>query len=427
MARATENSAKLFELAVKSIPGGVNSPVRAFKQVGGTPVYFQSAAGSQITDADGNQYVDFCQSWGPLVLGHSHPEVVKAVQDAAPHGLSYGACHEGEVELAHLVLDAFPGMERVRLVSSGTEAVMTALRLARGITGRELVIKFEGGYHGHYDGMLVKAGSGLVTHGTASSLGVPQQIASTTLVAPFDDEGAIEELFEKHGSHIAALIIEPMPANNGLLVQRKEYLNFLRDITKQHGSLLIFDEVISGFRLHYGGYGGMIGIQPDLITLGKAIGGGMPIGAIVGPAEAMDQLSPLGGIYQAGTLSGNPVSLAAGIATLKLLKDSAVYARLDYLGQLLQNELLHSCLPYVQCQRVGSIAWPYFDEGVLPRRADKISSLAMERFTKIYGKLLDRGYYLPPSSYEVLFISAAHSEDEVNGLAKAIIESLQEL
>lgn len=425
MKRSTAASEAMFKQASALIPGGVNSPVRAFGQVGGTPVYFKSASGSRFTDVDGNEYVDFCQSWGPLILGHARAEVVDAVREASQYGLSFGACHEGEVKLAELVLRAFPGFERVRMVSSGTEAVMTALRLARGATGRDLILKFEGGYHGHSDGLLVKAGSGLVTNATASSKGIPEQVAASTLVAPFDNEDAVTALFEKYSGKIAAVIIEPLPANNGLLVQRLAYMQFLRDITKQHGTMLIFDEVISGLRLHFGGYGAQLGIQPDMLTLGKIIGGGMPVGAVIGIADQMDLLSPLGGVYQAGTLSGNPVSLAAGIATLNILSQGDVYKHIDALGERFVSELTDSGLPYARAQRVGSIVWLYLDEGEFPRRADAISDRAMQRFTKMYHKLLDRGYYLPPSSYEVMFISGAHSEAEVVGLAAAVLDELQ--
>lgn len=421
----TDKSSELFSRALQCIPGGVNSPVRSFKQVGGTPIYFKKALGSRFTDADGNEYVDFCQSWGPLILGHSHPGVIKAVQDTAVKGLSFGACHAGEVELAELILDAFPGFERVRMMSSGTEAVMSAIRLARGATCRNLVVKFEGGYHGHYDGMLVKAGSGLVTHGAASSQGVPPSIAETTLVTHLDDESAVEKLFSDCGNDIAAVIIEPLPANNGLLIQRTEYLQFLRDITTKFGALLIFDEVISGFRLHFGGYWELIGIRPDLVTLGKIIGGGMPLGAVVGRSEHMELFSPNGGVYQAGTLSGNPISLAAGIATLNILKQKSVYNYVDKLAQRLHNVFTESKLPIARTIRMGSIVWLYFDTEDFPRRADTISTNAMNRFTKMYHSLLKRGFYLPPSSYEVLFISNAHSETDIDDLTEAILEELE--
>lgn len=419
-----DQSAQLFEKASKIIPGGVNSPVRAFRQVGGTPIYFKSATGSRVIDADGNEFVDFCQSWGPLILGHSHPEVVAAVQEAAPRGLSYGACHAAEVELASLVLEAFPAFDRVRAVSSGTEAVMTALRIARGATGRNLVVKFAGGYHGHFDGMLVKAGSGLVTQAIADSRGVPPAVASTTLVAELDDEASVKALFEQHGADIAAVIIEPMPANNGLLLQRREFLAFLRDITAANGSLLIFDEVISGFRLKFGGYGDLVDLTPDLVTLGKIIGGGMPIGAIVGKAATMDLLAPLGGIYQAGTLSGNPVSLAAGIATLKILRDRNPYEKLEELGSLFEETFKKSGNPLARVIRQGSVLWLYLDESEFPRAPGGIAAGVTSRFTGMYSSLLEAGYYLPPSSMEVLFISAAHTEQEVEGLAKQVVRLL---
>jgi glutamate-1-semialdehyde 2,1-aminomutase len=424
MAKEMSKSKRLFDKALTLMPGGVNSPVRAFKHVGGTPLFIERGAGSRIIDADGNSYVDFCQSWGPLILGHAHPQVVEAVIRAAKGGLSYGACHKGETELAELVLSGFKTFQRARFMSSGTEAVMTALRIARGVTRRDLVIKFEGGYHGHYDGMLVKAGSGLATLGIASSAGVPEDIARTTLIAPFDDEEAIESLFERHGNRIAAVIIEPLPANNGLLVQRQEFLEFLRKITQQSGAILIFDEVISGFRLRFGGYGQEVGIEPDLVTLGKVIGGGMPVGAVIGKAETMDSLSPVGPVYQAGTLSGNPVSLAAGIATLKVLKTGSVYENLNSLSELLETNLSKAGLPFARIQRAGSIVWPYLDEGAFPRRAETISGQAVERFKKIYWRLIEDGYYLPPSAYEVLFLSYAHSRDEIEGLADSLTRNL---
>jgi glutamate-1-semialdehyde 2,1-aminomutase len=421
-----QQSKALYDKAAALIPGGVNSPVRAFKQVGGTPIYFNKAEGARFEDTDGNSYVDYCQSWGPLILGHSRPEVVEAVREAAGAGLSYGACHKGEIELAELVLEAFPEFNRTRFVSSGTEAVMTALRVARGVTGRQLVVKFEGGYHGHFDGMLVKAGSGLATHAIASSKGIPEAIAATTLVLPLDDEEAVKTMFEAHGDNIAAVIIEPLPANNGLLEQRKEFLQYLRDITSRYGSLLIFDEVISGLRIRFGGYWQTIGIQPDILTLGKIIGGGMPVGALVGNAETLDQLSPLGSIYQAGTLSGNPVSLAAGKATLEILKNDPPYEKMEAMGNHFVQTLAQSGLPYARAIQVGSLLWLYLDETEFPRKADTISSIAMERFTNIYWSLLDKGHYLPPSSYEVLFLSAAHQTADVEGLARDIVTLLKE-
>jgi len=418
-------SEAFYDKAAALVPGGVNSPVRAFKQVGGKPIYFQKAAGSRFTDADGNIYVDYCQSWGPMILGHSRPEVVEAVQQAATAGLSYGACHEGEIQLAELTLGAFPGFDRVRFVNSGTEAVMTALRVARGYTGRDLVVKFDGGYHGHFDGMLVKAGSGLATHSIASSKGIPAAIAQTTRVLPLDDEEAVTELFASQGDAIAAVIIEPLPANNGLLIQRREFLQLLRDLTRKHGSLLIFDEVISGFRLHFGAYWQLINIKPDLFTLGKILGGGMPVGALVGGQEIMDCLSPVGGVYQAGTLSGNPVSLAAGKATLSILKEESPYRHMEELGTFFVDTLEKSGLPYARAQQAGSLLWLYLDETPFPRRADAISQTAMGRFTAIYWQLLAKGHYLPPSSYEVLFLSAAHQKEEVEALAADVTALLR--
>lgn len=420
-------SRRLFKKANSLIPGGVNSPVRAFQHVGGAPILIKSGRGSKIYDVDGNEYVDFCQSWGPLILGHAHPEVVEAVTRAAREGLSFGACHRRELELAELILFAFKNYNRVRVMNSGTEAVMTALRLARGSTGRDLVLKFEGGYHGHHDSLLVKAGSGLATLGIAISAGIPFNIARSTIVAPLDDEEAVSKIFKKHGKNIAAVIIEPLPANNGLLIQRREFLKFLRNVTREHGSLLIFDEVISGFRLCYGGYGESLGIKADLVTLGKIIGGGMPIGAVVGPAKIMDKLAPLGPVYQAGTLSGNPVSLAAGIATLSVLKNGCIYSKLEYLGKKFAEALARSRISFCRVVRVGSIAWLYLDDGEFPRRSDRISSKAVNRFKDIYWKLLEEGYYLPPSAYEVLFISVAHRVAEIEGLAASIIRNLAAL
>ncbi|MSQ81867.1 MAG: glutamate-1-semialdehyde 2,1-aminomutase [Myxococcales bacterium] len=415
----------LYDQAVGFIPGGVNSPVRAFKSVGGKPVYFQSASGADVIDVDGNHYVDFCLSWGPLILGHSDPAVIAAVTQIAPRGLTYGACHPAEVQMAQTLVAALPGAQMARLVSSGTEAVMTALRLARGATGRPLIVKFEGGYHGHADALLVKAGSGLITHADpgaeASSAGVPKEIAQLTVTLPFADLDAVRNLFALHGSRIAAIIIEPLPANNGLLVQTAEFLHGLRHVTTQHGALLIFDEVISGFRLHYGGYGALVGVQPDLTTLGKIVGGGLPLGAIVGPRRILELLAPVGPVYQAGTLSGNPLSIAAGLATLRTLQDPAVYRRLNHLGAYLEHKLLATGIEWLRGQRQGSVFWPYFAQGPLPTRADTIDPLAVARFNNLYHHVLQAGFYLPPSAYEVLFLSAAHTEAQLDGLVAALV------
>ena len=405
-----------YARAIEVLPGGVNSPVRAFRRVGGHPVFFRSGSGSRCIDLDGNEYTDYCLSWGPLIHGHAPETVVEAVRRAAADGLSFGACHERELELAELVLGAMSGRRRMRAVSSGTEAVMTAIRIARAATGRELVVKFDGGYHGHADGMLVKAGSGLATHAIADSAGVPKAVAATTVVVPFDDDAAIEAVFAELGGRIAAVVMEPLPANNGLLVQRPEYLGLVASLARRAGTLLILDEVISGFRLRYGGYGAGLGIDADLLTFGKVIGGGMPLGAVVGPPELMDLLAPEGAVYQAGTLSGNPLSMAAGIAALRSLRDDPPYERLERLGAEPSAAIAGIGRDDVQLQRVGSIAWLYLAAGELPRRADGIDPAAVERFGALHRPLLERGHYLPPSAYEVLFLSTAHSTAQVEAL-----------
>lgn len=420
--RRTTKSAELFNRACELMPGGVNSPVRAFRSVGGTPVFFKCGEGGEFVDVDGNRYVDFCQSWGPLILGHAHPKIVEAVRTAAGEGLSFGAPHAREIHLAERVLSAFPEMERVRFVSSGTEAVMSACRLARGATGRPFILKFEGSYHGHVDSLLVKAGSWLVTQGISDSAGVPKDVAELTVVVPLDDEAALEKAFEEKGAQIAAAIIEPMPANNGLLLQRDAFLQKLRDLCTKHGSLLIFDEVISGFRLRYGGYGHEVGIKPDLVTLGKIVGGGMPVGAFLGRKEHMELLAPLGPVYQAGTLSGNPIAMAAGRACMDELSDGSAYQALEQLGQKLDQRFaaIKAQVPWFQWARRGSVFWLYLAEGELPRRIDAISPQAKERYVAIYSKLLDRGIYLAPSAYEVGFISTAHNFTHIERLAQAL-------
>ncbi len=427
MSRKTEKSDELYSRACELMPGGVSSPVRAFRSVGGSPVYFKRANGARIEDADGNEYVDFCMSWGPLILGHAHPDVIAAVRQAAYDGLSYGACCESEIHLAELILEAEHKMDQVRFVSSGTEAVMTAIRLARGVTDRPRILKFEGGYHGHSDSLLVKAGSGLATFGTSSSLGVPESFAKETMVCALDDEEALKDVFYHFGSELAAAIVEPLPANNGLLEQRPEWLRLLRELCDRHGVLLIFDEVISGFRTRFGTYSDTLGVAADLLTLGKIIGGGMPVGAVVGPRSIMEELAPLGGVYQAGTLSGNPVSLAAGIATLQALKDPAVYEHLEALGSRLDKVLqsVKDELGYVSWRRVGSIVWLYLTEGVIPRAASFIDPVIVKRFNSIYSRLLDKGLYLPPSAYEVMFLSNAHTEDDVERLGSELHEALR--
>ena len=419
-------NAVLFDRALRVIPGGVDSPVRAFRAVGGTPKFVAKAEGAYITDEEGRRYLDFVGSWGPLILGHSHPAVVKAVQAAAALGTTYGAPCRGEIELAEQVVASYPGLEQVRFVSSGTEATMSAIRLARGATGRDLIVKFSGCYHGHADHLLVAAGSGLVTHGQPSSAGVPKDFAALTAVLPLDDDAKLKALFAAEGKRIAAVIIEPIPANNGLLLQRPEYLKLLRKLTQEAGALLIFDEVISGFRVGPGGAAAHYGITPDLATFGKVIGGGLPVGAYGGSRKLMAQMAPEGPVYQAGTLSGNPVAMAAGIATLKVLASENGWARLEELGAQLEAELapaLRAAAKPVSLVRVGSIAWLAF-QADHPRTAESIASDGAVRFKALFHALLYRGIYIAPSAYEVLFLSLAHTGDDVTAFARALGEIL---
>lgn len=414
-------SAELFQRARAHMPGGVSSPVRAFGKVGGTPRYFSRGEGAWAWDEDGNRYVDFCMAWGPLILGHAHPAVVEAVIRAAKDGLAFGTAHRHEVALAEAVLEGFLWAERVRFVVSGTEAVQTAVRLARGVTGRPLVLKFSGCYHGHVDSLLVRAGSGVVTQGLADSAGVAPGAAADTLVVPLGDLSAVEEAFRLHGDRIAAAILEPLPANNGLLRQPPGYLQGIRALTRAHGALLIFDEVISGFRLHYGGYGALVGVEPDLVTLGKIVGGGLPVAALLGKAALMDQLAPLGPVYQAGTMAGNPVALSAGIATLAQLRDGSVHARLEALGAALEARVASNGLgSRLKIVREGSIVWPILTDGPAPTTAESVPADALARYHAAYAGWLDRGVYLPPSAWEVSFLSAAHAESHLDQLVAAL-------
>jgi glutamate-1-semialdehyde 2,1-aminomutase len=418
MSASIPKSTELTARALTLMPGGVSSPVRAFKKVGGTPRYFSRGEGAYAWDEDGHRYLDLCMAWGPLILGHAHPAVIEAVTRAARDGLAFGTAHRHEVALAEAVLAGFPWAERVRFVVSGTEAVQTSLRLARGVTGRPLVLKFSGCYHGHVDSLLVKAGSGLVTQGLADSEGVAPGIARDTLVAPLGDLAAAEEAFRQHGERIAAIILEPLPANNGLLRQSNAYLAGLRDLATRHGALLIFDEVISGFRLHYGGYGALAGVQPDLVTLGKVIGGGLPVAAVLGKAEHMNRLAPLGGVYQAGTMAGNPVALSAGIATLNELRSGAVYTHLEHLAASLVEKA--SGIEGLQLPRVGSIVWPLFTAGPIPTTAETVPADALARYHGSYARWLERGVYLPPSGWEVAFLSAAHTVEDLDLVVDAL-------
>jgi glutamate-1-semialdehyde 2,1-aminomutase len=412
-----------FERAKKVTPGGVNSPVRAFGSVGGAPIVIRSALGATIEDVDGREYLDFVGSWGPLILGHAHAKIVAAVEAACRRGTSYGAPCTPEIELAEEVVAAYRGVDQVRFVSSGTEAVMSAVRLARGATGRDLVVKFSGCYHGHVDYLLVAAGSGLATFGQPTSKGVPADLAALTRVLPLDDTAAAEKLFAAEGAKIAALIIEPVPANNGLLLQRVEFLKSLRTLCDQHGALLIFDEVITGFRLGPGGAAAHYGVKPDLATFGKVIGGGMPVGAFAGPRAIMRNLSPEGGVYQAGTLSGNPVAMTAGLTTLRVLQKEDGWRRLEalgaYLDQTLGSVLAESPIKAKLC-RIGSMFWIAWLADEQPRSAEALDANAAPLYAQIFHSLLDAGIALAPSPFEIAFLSLAHTRRDVDRLADGL-------
>jgi glutamate-1-semialdehyde 2,1-aminomutase len=422
-----QQSEAWFERAKKVIPGGVSSPVRAFGSVGGTPLVVRSAAGTLVTDSDGREYLDFVGSWGPLILGHSHPKIIAAVEAACRRGTSYGAPCQPEIELAEEVVHAYPGIDQVRFVSSGTEAVMSAVRLARGATGRSLVVKFSGCYHGHVDYLLVAAGSGLVTFGQPSSQGVPNELAALTRVLPLDDTAAAEKLFAEEGDRIAAVIIEPVPANNGLLLQDPSFLKLLRTLCTKHGALLIFDEVISGFRLGPGGAAAYYTIRPDLATFGKVIGGGMPVGAFAGPRKLMQQLSPEGGVYQAGTLSGNPVAMTAGLTTLRVLQKEDGWKRLEalggYLEKCLEGVLAEAPVKAKLC-RLGSLFWIAWLTNEAPRSAEALDAGAAKVYAKVFHALLDQGIALAPSAFEIAFLSLAHTRRDIDRLAEGLRAAL---
>jgi glutamate-1-semialdehyde 2,1-aminomutase len=419
---SSKASEALYARAQQLMPAGVNSPVRAFRKVGGSPVYFSKGQGATVTDEDGNRYLDFCLAWGPLILGHAHPGVVEAVERTLRDGLAFGTTHRHEVQLAERVLEAFRPAQRVRFVVSGTEAVMTAVRLARAKTGRRKLLKFAGCYHGHVDALLAKAGSGIATQGLADSAGVSPAAAADTVVIPLGNDAALEEAFRLHGSELAAAIVEPLPANNGLLEQTRAWLESLRARTEAAGALLIFDEVISGFRFGFHGYAKVVGVQPDLTTLGKIVGGGLPVGAVVGSAALLDQLAPLGPVYQAGTMAGNPVALAAGIATLDALVQEKGWSRLEALGAALDAKLaVHAAAKVVRLKRVGGIVWPYFDlAGAWPKEADEIPAEVAARYHRAYRRWLAAGVYLPPSAYEVCFLSTAHTPEHLDTLLDAL-------
>ena len=406
---------QLFERAQQRIPGGVNSPVRAFRSVGGTPRFFVTGSGARVTDADGTSYIDYVGSWGPLILGHAHPAVVAAVCDAAAHGLSFGAPTESEVEMAELLCDLLPSLELVRLVSSGTEATMSAIRLARGFTGRDLLVKFEGCYHGHSDSLLVKAGSGMLTFGNPSSGGVPADVARHTLVLDYNDADGVAAAFAEHGARIAAVIVEVVAGNMNLIAPRPAFLQAMRDLCSRHGSVLIFDEVMTGFRVGDKGAQGLYGVTPDLTTLGKVIGGGMPVGAFGGRREIMARIAPLGPVYQAGTLSGNPVAVAAGLATLKLLQMPGFHESLARRTRQLCDGLLAAAAKHgvvFSAQSIGGMFGLYF-RSQCPQTYAQVMECDTDAFNRFFHGMLDAGHYFAPSAFEAGFVSAAHGEADI--------------
>ena len=412
---------ELFERAQRHIPGGVNSPVRAFRSVGGTPCFFTKGCGSHITDADGKEDLDYVGSWGPLILGHAHPEVMTAVQEAAAQGLSFGAPTEREVDMADLLCDLLPSLEMVRLVSSGTEATMSAIRLARGYTGRDLLIKFEGCYHGHSDSLLVKAGSGMLTFGNPSSAGVPADLAKHTLVLDYNDANQLESAFAEHKERIAAVIVEPVAGNMNLIAPRQDFLAAMRRLCTQHGAVLIFDEVMTGFRVGLACAQGYYGITPDLTTLGKVIGGGMPLGAFGGKRDVMQQIAPLGPVYQAGTLSGNPVAVAAGLATLDAISAPGFHANLTARTERLVTGLNAAAAKHgvrFVADSVGGMFGLYFAAGVPASYADVMAS-DKDSFNRFFHAMLDAGHYFAPSAFEAGFVSAAHSEADIDSTIAA--------
>ncbi len=419
-------SQRAFERARRVLVGGVNSPVRAFGAVGGMPIIVDRAQGAQVWDLDGNAYTDFICSWGALILGHAHPEIAAALADQAARGTSYGMTTELEIELAEILQNALPSIERIRFVSSGTEATMSAARLARAATGRNLIVKFEGGYHGHGDSFLARAGSGLATLGIAASPGVPQALAELTLDAPYNDLAAVERLFERHGGDIAAVIVEPIAANMGVVPPADGFLSGLRELTRRHGALLIFDEVITGFRLCFGGAQNLFGIEPDLTTLGKIIGGGLPVAAYGGRRDLMEQVAPVGPVYQAGTLSGNPLAMRAGIETLKRLAVHGFYDSLDRKAKILADAMgqaLSDAGIAGQVARAGSLLTLFFTASPVENYAAAKKS-DTRRFASFFNEMLRRKILLPPSQFEALFVSAAHTEDDMRRTGAACRESL---
>lgn len=422
------DSAELFERSLRLSPGGVHSPVRAFKGVGGTPVFFRSAQGAMLTSVEGDDYIDFCQSFGPLMLGHRDPEVSEVVREATDTAWSFGACEPYSLELAEWITSRVPWVEMLRFVSSGTEAVMSALRVARAATGRSRILKFEGCYHGHADSLLVKAGSGLAGESASSSAGVSENVASETLVGSLDDEESVRKVFAEHGSEIAAVILEPQPANYGLLLQRREFIEETVKIARQHGALVIFDEVISGFRVAMGGMAELLNIRPDLVTYGKVIGGGFPVGAYGGRRDLMEMVAPSGPVYQAGTLSANPVGMRAGLATLQKIERVNAFNVLDQRsGKFcdgLNTGFEERGLP-VQVTRTASLFWLHAKTDKVIRRLEDIPAGHAERFAQIFHAALKRGVYFAPSGYEVSFLSLAHTDELLDKASAAIIEAVE--
>ena len=428
--RRTDTSAALFERASRYIPGGVNSPVRAFRSVGLTPLYIDHGKGAHVFDADGNEYIDYISSWGPLLLGHAYPPIQEAIRQELEKGTSYGACNAREVKMAELICTQFfPSVERVRMVNSGTEATMSAVRLARGFTGRDKIIKFEGCYHGHADTFLISAGSGLATFGQTSSAGVTKHIIEDTLVATYNDIESVRRLLDTHRGEVAAIILEPIMGNMGLIPPIAGFLEELRRVTEEEGVLLIFDEVISGFRAARGGAQELYGIRPDLTCLGKIIGGGLPVGAFGGRADIMERLAPLGDVYQAGTLSGNPLALAAGITMLQALAAPDFYTRLEEKGQAFEatiRPILDRYADRLSYNRVGSLSTIFFAPGGVHSNADA-KRADTETYARYFRGMIERGIYLPPSQFECIFLSMAHTQEDFDRTAAAMDEVLREV
>lgn len=428
-ARVFSHSQKLIDLAKQVIPGGVNSPVRSFNAVGGTPVFFTEAKGVHLYDEDGNEYLDYVGSWGPMILGHQHPEVISAIHAAVDKALSFGAPTKLEVEIAQKICELMPSIEMVRMQNSGTEATMTAIRLARGFTGRNLLIKFEGCYHGHSDSLLIKAGSGVLTFGQTSSAGVPEDLAKHTLCLPYNDIQALSDAFAKFGAEIAGVIIEPVAGNMGCVPPVPGFLQTLRDLCTQHHAVLIFDEVMTGFRVDLGGAQAYYDIQPDLTTLGKVIGGGMPVGALGGRKDIMSHLAPLGPVYQAGTLSGNPIAMTAGLTTLKQLTQPGFYSSLKNTTQALATGLLdiakRTNTP-LQVNHVPGMVSLFFSDNPI-RNLDDVKASNTEKFNAFFHGMLNKGVYLPPSAYETWFVSALHTDAEIQKTLEAVEQVFKDI